>query len=488
MPQGRRQTIPFVGQESRSRNVRVDVQQTRNFVTAVGSPGAKAPVTLESAPGLVELGAIGAGACRSPTFVEWVHPVDGTRDSYSVFGNQVVRLSKAAGPVVIGTISDGNTTVRIARGRTHLMFVDGNFGYTYDGTTFQLIADLDFPQASSSPPSSPTHVIYLDGFFIVNDALTDNFFISAIEDPDSWNALDFGAAAVGPDRARAIAATESELWVIGSETSQAFYNSGNPDFPFAIILSASQEVGIVAPQTIAESDAGIFFLATTPEGGLFVYRVQGHGGRRISAEEQDEQIAEVPDLSCAVGFIYQQAGKSFYVLQLHPDFPTLVYNINAGSWETRSMADDTAWRINGTGVFDGQNIGGSRFTGTLYALRLDNYEDAGTPLIRRRVTQVQHAHNHLLSWWELVVDAEVNGVPADGPGSDPLIRLRYSDDGGENFSAQLVEPLGRQGQRFRRSAFRNLGDSRNRIFEIEVSDPVGVTIIGAYAIFEVLED
>jgi len=309
-----------------------------------------------------------------------------------------------------------------------------------------------------------------------------------IEDPDDWNALDFGAAAVSPDQALALAATESELWVIGDETSQAFYNSGNVDFPFSIILNATQEVGIAAPQTIAESDAGVFFLGTTPEGGLFVYRIHGHGGRRISGEEQDEQIAEALNIDSAYGFIYQQEGKSFYVLQLHPDSPTLVYNITAGTWESRALSDDTAWRIAGAGVFEGQTIGGSRFGGILYDLKLDNYEDAGTPLIRRRVTNIQHLHNQSMDWWEVVVDLDVRDVPPTGPGSDPKVRMRYSDDGGHSWSDQLTEPMGKQGQRFRRSVFRNLGQSRNRAFEVEVSDPVGVTIIGAYARVHVLED
>lgn len=488
MPQAQRITIPIIGQESRSRSFRVDVQQTRNFITGISSPGGKQAVTLDSAPGLVQQGAIGNGPCRSPSFVSWRHPADGTQDTYCVFGTQVVRITKAAGPEVIGTLLTSTGSVRIARGRTHLMFVDGSFGYTYDGITFQQISDLDFPQSTSSPPSSPTHVVYIDGFFVVNDAFTDLFYISAIENPDAWNALDFGAAAVGPDRGLALAATESELWLIGDETSQAFYNSGNALFPFQIILSATQEVGIVAPQTIAESDAGVFFLATTPEGGLFVYRIRGHDGQRISSEEQDEQIAAAPNLESAVGFIYQQEGKSFYVLQLHPDVPTLVFNIRAQAWESRALADGTAWRINGHGVFDGANIGGSRLGPLFYNLDLGAYRDAGTPLIRRRVTQIQHNNNQLLDWWELVLDLDVQGVPASGDGSDPKVRLRYSDDEGETYSSQLIQPMGKQGQRFRRSVFRNMGSSRNRIFEIEVSDPVGVTIVAAYARVAVLTD
>lgn len=476
MPQSRRMTIPFVGQESRSKSILVDAQVTQNFMAGRSAPGAKAPITLESIPGTVEVAAAGDGFCRSPHMVQWRGAL------YGVFGSHLVEFSLARGLVSIGTIGSTEGRVRLARGRRFLMLVDGLRGYTYDGTTLAEITDPDFPDVDLG--AAPTHCVYIDGFFVVNDANADFFFISGIEDPTSWNALDFEAAAVAPDEATAIATTESELWIIGDETAQAFYNSGNALFPFQIILSATQEVGILAPQSIAESDAGIFYLATTPEGGAFVYQIRGHSGRKISGEQQDEQIAEITDPTGAFGFIYSQAGKSFYVLHLD-ETRTLVFNIMTQSWETRALDDGSAWRIAGMGVLGARNLGGSRFNSSLYELKRDVYTDAGRPIVRRRVTQIQHHNNHLIDWWEVVVDVDVQDVP---PTLAPLILLRYSDDGGESWSQTLQEPLGQTGRRERRAVFRNLGSSRNRIFEVEVSDAVGVTLIAAYARIAVLED
>ena len=93
-----------------------------------------------------------------------------------------------------------------------------------------------------------------------------------------------------------------------------------------------------------------------------------------------------------------------------------------------------------------------------------------------------------MDWWEVVIDVQSGVGNEINPGSDPVIRLRYSDDGGLVWSAQLTEPLGKIGERLRRAVFRNLGQSRSRQFEIEVSDPVEVTIIAAYARVEVLSD
>lgn len=482
-------TIPFVGKTAKARSIQVNNQETLNLITSIKGEGAKARVVLESAPGLIEqTGAIGNGAVRTPQWIQWRHPVDGTVDTYAIFGRQLVRIAVATGVTVIGTLDDFPTVCRIARGRTHIMMVDGSFGYTYDGTTFAKIADLDFPDADSSPAASPTHVLYQDTFFIVNDAFTDNFHISDPEDPDSWNALEFEAASVAPDNALAMANTDSELWIIGDEVSQAYYNSGNADFPYAIILSATQDVGILAPQSIAESDAGIFFIGTTPEGGRFVYRIQGQSGQIISGEEQETELAAVDDIAAATGFIYSQAGKSFYIMQLEASRATMVFNIRAGTWESRATIDGSAWRIGGMGVFNGQNVGGSRLGARYYVLDLTNYSDAGTAFLRRRTTQVIHNNNMLMEWWEIVVDCQAGVGNATDPGQDPMLRLRYSDDGGESWSSQLLAPLGKQGQGIRRAVYRSLGQSRNRIFEVETSDQVELTIINAYAHIEVLDD
>lgn len=474
--------IPIIGGHRQSSSLQVNNQETLNFVTAIKGAGAKNQAVLEPTPGLVSIGTAGDGACRSPQLVNW------KGDLYGCFGTKIVKIS-TPGPSFtdVGTIDSGTSRVRIARGRDYIMIVDGTKGWSYDGTTFAEITDADFPSQFTPTAGKPTHVVYLDGFFITNDSLTDDFFISAVEDPTSWNALDFEAAAVAPDNALALAASESILYIIGDETAQLYYNSGDPDFPYDIILNATQEVGIAAAQTIAESDQGVFYLATTPEGGRFVYRIRGQQGEKISDDEIDDELAGA-DISSAYGYIYNQAGKSFYIIQLATTTFTLVYNINAGVWEKRGLANGDAWRASGHGILDGDNIVGSRLASTVYQLDLSVFTDDAAAVIRRRVTQVFHHNNQMMDWLELVVDIQAGVGNPTAPGDDPQMRLRYSDDGGVNWSNQLLAPMGKSQETTTRVVFRRLGISRNRIFEFEVSDQVNTTIIAAYADVRVLND
>lgn len=486
MPGPQRVQVPFVGGASRDRSVMVDNQDTVNLMHAIKGVGAKAPVVLESCPGLVDRATIGDGAIRSSKMIQSAVRGSGT-DLYGVFGSKLICQTVSSGNLEIGTLDDLANRVVMARGRDYVALVDGSSCYTYDGTTFEKVSDEDLP-------SHPTHIGYMDGFFIVNDADSDNFFISALEDPTSWNALDFEAASVAPDNALALATTTSLLWILGSETSQPYYNDGNQDFPYAASLSGVQEVGILAPYSLAESDDGIFFLATTPEGGRFVYQIVGQEGRRITGDAQEHLLSTVDDPSEAYGFIYKQAGKSFYVLQLPAtsgddarDSVTLVYNISVQEWERRELQDGSAWRIGGHGILDGKNIGGSRLAGQVLELDLTDYEDSGEELLRRRRTAITHAKGYELNLLEVVIDVDVGVGNFSGDGSDPKVYFRYSFNG-RDWSRFLKGSLGKQGQNNVQLRYSKLGQGRNLQFEIQCAEPVPFTIMGAYARLEVLED
>jgi hypothetical protein len=489
-----RVTIPFVGQTAVSKNVMVQNQETVNFTQSIKGRGAKAPMVLESAPGLIDLGALGNGPLKTSQMVSSDIRGLGVNDLYGVYGSKLMAQTIATGNLEIGTLNGNPGRVPIARGRNYIAMVDGTDGYTYNGTVFAQITDLDFP-GNLVPAGKPTHIVYMDGFFIVNDANTDNFYISALEDPTSWNALDFDAASVSPDKALAIAQTESILWIFGDETAQGYYNSGNADFPYQIILTATQEVGILAPDSLAESDDGIFYLATTPEGGRFVYQIQGQSGRVITDDSQEQFLLTVDNPGLAWGFIYKQGGESYYVLQLGETSglnaklsTTLVYNIKAQAWESRETQDGTAWRAGGHGILGGRNIVGSRLQARQLELSLDTYTDAGEELIRRRRSQIYHVNNQLMDWWAIVIDIQGGVGNQVDPGADPKLRLRYSNDGGQSWSNWLQQSIGKIGETLQRCQFLNLGQARNRVFEVEYSEPTDLTIINAYAVLEVLND
>ena len=63
--------------------------------------------------------------------------------------------------------------------------------------------------------------------------------------------------------------------------------------------------------------------------------------------------------------------------------------------------------------------------------------------------------------------------------------LRYSHDGAETWSSELWEDLGKIGERNTEVYWTKLGAERDWIFEVKVTDPVEVNILGAYGDIEV---
>lgn len=65
----------------------------------------------------------------------------------------------------------------------------------------------------------------------------------------------------------------------------------------------------------------------------------------------------------------------------------------------------------------------------------------------------------------------------DPAGRDPMINLRWSNDGGHTWSNEYSVGAGKAGEFTKRVMFRRLGRSRNRTFEISVSDPIPWRIV-----------
>jgi hypothetical protein len=69
-----------------------------------------------------------------------------------------------------------------------------------------------------------------------------------------------------------------------------------------------------------------------------------------------------------------------------------------------------------------------------------------------------------------------------GQGSDPQAMLRWSDDGGHNWSNEHWRSMGKIGETGYRTIWRRLGMTdklRDRVYEVSGTDPVKIAIMGA---------
>ncbi len=102
------------------------------------------------------------------------------------------------------------------------------------------------------------------------------------------------------------------------------------------------------------------------------------------------------------------------------------------------------------------------------------------PIRRMRRTPHLNVEHARLTFNSLEVLAQVGAGLLSGQGSDPQIMLRWSNDGGRTWSREHWTTLGRIGAYRTRVLWTRLGQARDRVFEVVVSDPVACSLITAY--------
>ena len=85
--------------------------------------------------------------------------------------------------------------------------------------------------------------------------------------------------------------------------------------------------------------------------------------------------------------------------------------------------------------------------------------------------------------FELIMETGVGLV--SGQGSDPLILLSFSDDGGKTWSTEMPATIGEAGEFQWQVRWDCLGSFYERILRVKISDPVFCSIHNAAADLEV---
>ena len=499
---------PILGSSYVARSVNAADNRMINLFPEVIPEGGKEPGFLNRAPGLELLQSVGSGPIRAL----WAHQTNGA-DFYVVSGTEVYKMtSTSATPVKLGNIIDGGP-VSIADNGTQLFFACNGPSYIYNEATneFKQITDPDFPGAVT--------VAYLDGYFVFNEPNSQRVWVTALLDGTSIDPLDFASAEGSPDGLVAVNVDHREAWLFGTDSVEVWYDSGNADFPLTRIQGAFNEIGCVAAFSIAKLDNSLFWLGTDARGQGIVYKANGYTGQRVSTHAIEYAIAQYGNISDALAYTYQQEGHGFYVLTFPSANATWVYDAATQAWHERAGLVNGAFtrhRSNCQCNFGGETIVGDFENGNIYKYSLEVYSDNGDPQKWLRSWRAIPTGQNTLkrtAQHSLQLDAE-SGVGLNGFTTeqvfylvtqnsdrlitesgdyiaseitstvlaDPQVMLRWSDDGGHNWSNEHWTSMGGIGRFGQRILWRRLGMTtriRDRVYEVSGTDPVKIAIMGA---------
>jgi len=451
--------IAFIGGAYTARSTNLNAQVCQNLYMETDQTGAKNIIALVGCPGALPwlycgiLGEVRAlKACGAYL--------------YAVISDQVIRINTDKAYSVIGSIGTSSGWVDITYDGVYVGFFDSTGGWYYNGIAFSAISDSDFPAISGAT--------YQDGFHIVSRLDTDQFFISASDNPASWDATDYGSPEGAGDNLVSPISVQRWLWLIGEQTTEIWYNSGE-EFPFSRNPGGFISIGSGAKRSIAAFEDELMFLDNKNR----VVRRQGAQIAPVSTYQIDYLISTMSMKSDAVGFMYFQEGHFFYELTFPTDSKTICYDLSTGFWHTRASGqNDFRSRANCSASFNNKVLVGDFENGNIYEYDLGTFTDNGKVKRAKRASQVVTNVNQFTFFNSFELDIET-GI-GDLTVINPQAMLRWSDDGGKTWSNEHWVSLGQMGEYTKRARWRRLGKARSRIFEVTITDAVKRNIFKAY--------
>jgi hypothetical protein len=188
----------------------------------------------------------------------------------------------------------------------------------------------------------------------------------------------------------------------------------------------------------------------------------------------------------AYGETYNDLGHMFYLLTFPTEQQTWCYDFRTGLWHERGtwIAEDNtydAWRPQWHCFEFNKHLIVDRESGTIYHMNKAFALDVdGRPIRRVRRTPTIFAEHQKLKVPKIEVFLETGIGTNAGQGQSPKLMLRASADGGRTWGTERQASAGRMGEYTTRCVFWRLGQTRNRAFELSVSDPVPWRVLDGF--------
>jgi hypothetical protein len=460
--------IPFAVESYSSRSLPVSAQRVVNCYAEKEPPDAKTQVAVFGSPGMTQFATCGTGPVRGFTFMNGV--------AYVVSGQRLFSLTSTGVVTDIGGSIAGTAVVSMSNNGTQVNIVNGVNGFIWTATSgFQVITDANFHAATTTT--------FFDNYFVFPWDGTNKFFISASLDGTTYNGADFASAEVSSDYVLSIVNQQENLLIFGQKTIEGWYDAGAINFPFQRTGASTIERGTAAAMTPIKEDNSVFFLGDD----LMFYRINGVALMRVSNHAVEQAFQSYSTVSDAYTFSYTFEGHKFINLVFPTANASWVLDIATGYWHERESWDQNnnsygRWRGNCCLSAFGKVLIGDAYSGAVGYLDANTFTEFGNTMRAIMTSPPIHQERSriFISVFELDVESGV-GLTS-GQGSDPQIMMDYSVDGGRTFkNNQSWSSLGKIGAYLQRARWFRLGESRQWILRVMISDPVKRVVIGATA-------
>lgn len=462
--------VQLLGGAYTSTSLIASAQRCVNLVPEINPGDSETPVTHNLRPGLRSfavpgVAGLGRGAYRATN-----------GELFIVVGTGVYFVSSLGVATLLGSIAAGTSICYMVDDTSTMLLADGSVtGYEIVLTThtFSAIADVNFLGANRFD--------FLDTFVLSNVPATQEFQ-STLSNVLTWDPLYFASKTGFSDLLVTLAVVHREIWLLGSLTSEVWFNAGNAGFPFAIFPGVFFQHGIAALASLATHGENLFWLEQDKNGDRIVVEGKQYAVDRISTYAIEQELKKYTVVSDAVGFCYKQKGHIFYVLTFPTADKTWVYDKQTLLWHEETWIDANGLEhrsrlVAAANAYD-KNLGLDWETGTVYVIDPTVYTDMEQPIVRRRGFPHMVSQGNQVSYGSFRADMQA-GEALDNA-TDTSVFLRFSDDRGKTWGNPLEQSLGAGGKFLVQPQWWRLGRARDRVFEIFWSAPQLTGLNGAW--------
>ena len=381
----------------------------------------------------------------------WTGKDQGT-DVISAFG--ATNSTIYNGTSSLGTITGrctGITETILSGTPTLVVTSTDNTAWYYDTGvgTMTKIADADFPgNAGETLVGTFAHI---DGFACI---LTESgqLWASDINSLTGWTANSFDSTNSSPDLGVGCVRNKNFIVALSAESVEFWYNAGLSPFPLTRATAQTLKVGAISASAIGQISDTVFWVGSTPQGGLSVFQYDGML-RKVSSPEIDAAMMVFGPANISVTTI-RFFGRSFVLVFASSSI--YAYCVEEKHWDewnaTTILFKKCAGVSNGSTMVN-YAVSNEDTGGRIYLMNHASltFEDAGSSY----TATVQLPNNDLRTtrrkFWQ---SAE---IVSDTEASASSLAILYSDDDFQNTTTAGTVDLSGTQKRLTR-----LGSSKRR--------------------------
>jgi hypothetical protein len=414
---------------SRLLNVYAQASQTKGPVEIVGTPGVVTSRVLEGQ-------GRGFAVLRGTLYVVAGDTLYGVLDG----------LEK-------GTIT-GTSRLTFCEGTTQLV---ADTGYIYDGTTLAAIADGDAPPFAA--------VGFSDGRLLYVERNTGRFGGSALNDLGDYAALDFATAEGSPDNLLTLVIVNRDVHLLGVNSCEEWWNSGASGFPYERKAGGFREIGVAGRLAAVKADNTVFMIASDRTARV----LRGSTWVKVSQTGVEEAFSGYSTLADCEATSYTWHGNVFVSFLFPSADACWVFNVTTSEWFER----DPTWAAV---IEHGGKVWVQHMDGRVGYLSDAVSSEFGESVIREVTWPNIYAANARATHSQIDFVFRTGDAPI---GVTPKAQLDISDDGGNTWLSLPYKGLGLTGQYRNVVRWTRLGQARDRVYRVRVSDAVPFHIVDA---------